>query len=138
MDLENSGVSVFFPTPVQAATNLQNATLFTRLNARATPQAVKAALESTPTLRNTFCLGHLNNVLIFGSNGEDHCTHVRAVLQMMRDKGMTADIHKCAFTKPKWDDAGFHIERVRGDGEAFMVVLREHLAPDALAGLAGS
>ncbi|KAL9022954.1 MAG: hypothetical protein Q9196_007452 [Gyalolechia fulgens] len=83
--MQDTGVSVFYPDPVQAAINLKNATIFTRINIIATPQTVRAALESTSVLQNTFCLGHLNNVLIFDGDTQEHTLHVRAVLQMLRD-----------------------------------------------------
>ncbi len=52
---------------------------------------------------------------------------------MLRDKDLTADIEKCAFDKRTWAEAGFHIDPVQARGKvAFMVVLREHLTPDAL------
>ncbi|KAL8692041.1 MAG: hypothetical protein Q9218_002850 [Villophora microphyllina] len=98
--LQHSGVSVFYPHVAQAATNLKNATLFTRINVIASPETVKTALESTPTLLNTFCLGHLNNVLVFDSDREQHVPHVCTLLNMMRDKGLKADIDLCAFDKP--------------------------------------
>ena len=50
------------------------------------------------------------------------------------DKDLRADIKKCEFNKRTWAEAGFHIDPVRGRGKvASMVVLREHLMPDALA-----
>ncbi|KAL8769236.1 MAG: hypothetical protein Q9209_004737 [Squamulea sp. 1 TL-2023] len=131
--VQNSGVSVFYPSPVRAATNLTNATIFTRINIIADPQVVQAALESTPALQNTFCLGHLNNILVFDGDKDNHTSHVRTVLQMLTDKSLKADIHGCAFNKDSWVEAGFHIEPVGGNGQkAFMVVLREHCAPGAL------
>ncbi|KAL8941824.1 MAG: hypothetical protein Q9216_002024 [Gyalolechia sp. 2 TL-2023] len=131
--MENTGVSVFYPTPAQAATNLKNATIFTRINILAAPQNISAALESSSTLQNTFCLGHLNNILVFGDKKEEHYDHVRAVMQVLKDKDLRADIRHCAFTKSNWTEAGFQISPVGGDRrQAFMVVLREHLAPDAL------
>ncbi|KAL9576151.1 MAG: hypothetical protein Q9212_007341 [Teloschistes hypoglaucus] len=130
--LENTGVSVFYPSPASAGTNLKNATLFTRINIIASPEVTKAALESTPTLQNTFCLGHLNNVLIFDNDGEEHTSHVSAVLEMLVARDLKAYIHGCAFDKASWTDAGFQFDNA--GREAFMVVLREHLAPDARNG----
>jgi hypothetical protein len=132
--LQSSRATIFYPTPGAAAENLQNATLFTRIYIRTTPQVVADALEKSPHLTNTFLLGHYNNVLVFDRVQEEHTTHVRAVLQMLRDKGLKADIDHCAFDKPSWAGAGFYIDPIKAAGKvAFMVVLREHLAPDALA-----
>ncbi|KAI4166613.1 MAG: hypothetical protein LQ343_007908, partial [Gyalolechia ehrenbergii] len=107
--MDNTGVSLFYPTPAQAATNLENAKIFTRIYVLATSENVKTALESTPTVQNIFCLGHLNNILVFDDEKEEHWVHVRAVLQMLKDKGLTADAHRCAFTKASWAEAGFQI-----------------------------
>ncbi len=64
-------------------------------------------------------------------------THVRAVLQMLQNRGMRANLKRCAFTKPNWAEAGFHIEALgREDKQAFMVLLREHIAPEALGDVA--
>jgi len=129
-----SAATIFFPALPAAAQNLQTATLFTRIHIRATPQIVKDALENTPNLKQSFLLGHHSDVLVFDRVEEEHVTHVRALLQMLRDKDLKADLEKCAFNKKTWAEAGFHIDPVQGRGKvAFMVVLREHLTPDALA-----
>ena len=132
----SSGCSVFYPKPALAADNLKNAMLFTRLHLRTTPQTTQAVLDSAPQLRNTFLLGHLNNVLIFDTDHEQHVAHVNAVLDMLRGKDIKADIELCAFHKPSWTEAGFYIDPIGKDGQqAFLVTLREHLAPDALAAI---
>lgn len=131
---ELGATSVFYPHHRSAADSLKSANLFTRVHIRATPEAAKIAVESTPQLRNTFCLLHHNDVLVFDKAKEDHITHTRAVLQMLRDKNMKADIDRCAFDKETWGEAGFHIDPL-SDGEAFMIILREHLADDALASI---
>ncbi|KAI4181127.1 MAG: hypothetical protein LQ348_005071 [Seirophora lacunosa] len=128
MDLQNPDVSLFYPSVAQAATNLQEATIFTRINLLETPEHVATTLESTPALLNQFCLGHLNHVLIFSRDEQEHTAHVRAVMQAFLDKGMRADIDKYAFHKANWAEAGFQISPVgRDDQGAFMVVLREHI-----------
>ncbi|KAL8628826.1 hypothetical protein Q9189_005458 [Teloschistes chrysophthalmus] len=125
--LENNGVDVIYPSPA-SATNLKNATLFTRINIIASPEVTKAALQNTPTLQNTFCLGHTNNVLIFDNDAQEHTSHVRAVLEMLMARDLKAYIHGCAFNKASWTDAGFRIENI---GRAFMVALTEFFASDA-------
>lgn len=128
-----TGASVFYPDRPQAATNLKNATIFTRINIRAAPSEVKAALDNSPEIRNTFCLAHYSDVLVFNDAQEEHMTHVRAVLRMLQNRGMKANLKRCAFTKPNWAEAGFHIEALgREDKQAFMVLLREHIMPEAL------
>ncbi|KAI4189863.1 MAG: hypothetical protein LQ346_005042 [Caloplaca aetnensis] len=132
MALRNTCVSVFYPSQAQAASNLRNATIFTRIHILATPKDVKTVLESTPTIQETFCLRHLNNVLIFDSDEEEHISHVRAVLRLIGDNDMEADTDDSMFHKRSWMGAGFRIALVDGNHhEAFMVALLEHLAPDA-------
>jgi len=126
-----TGASVFYPSPPQAAARLKNATLFTRIHMLATPSKPKAALDGSPDVRNTFCLGHYSDVLVFDVVKEAHTTHVCAGLQMMEDWDLRADIDRCAFDKPNWAEAGFYIKTVGRDRQAFMVLLREDMAPDA-------
>ncbi|KAL8954668.1 MAG: hypothetical protein Q9193_007146 [Seirophora villosa] len=128
MDLQNPNVSLFYPSVAQPATNLQEATIFTRINLLETPENVATNLESAPALHKQFCLGHLNNVLIFSRDEEEHTAHVLAVMQVFLDKGMRADIDKCALHMASWTEAGFQISPVvRDDQGAFVVVLREHI-----------
>lgn len=88
----SSVATVFYPSGPQAATNLKNATLFTRLNILAAPAAVSAMLDRNQQIRNTFCLGHYNDVLIFGTETEAHQENVRTVLQMLRDENTKANL----------------------------------------------
>lgn len=128
--------SVFYPSPPQAATRLKNATLFTRIHMLATPLELKAALNNSPNIRNTFCFGHYSDVLVFDVVKEAHTTHVRAVLQTMEDRNLRGDIRRCAFDKLNWKDAGFYIRTVDPEKNAFMVLLREDMAPDAFDDMA--
>ena len=126
-------VSIFSPSSAAAATFLKKATFFTRLGIRATPEVVKHVLESTTGISNTFCIEHFNEILVFDINKNLHVTHVTRVMQMLEDNNLKADIERCAFEKPSWAEAGFHIKPVsqqRGN-QAFIVLLREHLAPEA-------
>lgn len=126
-----SGATVFYPEPQVAAQMLQAATVFTRINVRATSETVMEALNRSPHLQNTFLLGHLNNILVFDADQEEHTTHVKAVLQMLTDEKLKADIKLCAFTKPSWVEAGFRIEVIQTIPDtAFMILLSEHLQVD--------
>ena len=52
---------------------------------------------------------------------------------MLRDKDMKANIRLCVFNKPNQTEAGFYIDLVNKDGQqAFMIILKKHLAPDVL------
>ena len=124
--------SVFYPQDPQAATNLTNATLFTRTNVIADPEAVKTALEGCPHTHNTFLVGHFNDILIFDTVETVHTVHVQVVMQMLQDNNLYSDIQRCAFLQPTWAKAGFFIKPINEAGNCFMIILREHMAPDAL------
>ena len=129
--------TVFYPTDPDAASNLQNATIFTRINIRASAETVKQMFDISPALLNSFCLGHYNDVLIFDLTEADHTPHVRTLLLSLQAKGLKADIKKCAFNQPSWANAGFHIEPLGSQGKrAFMVLLRENIAAEARQDLA--
>lgn len=135
-DPDSVPCSVFYPSSTAACQRLKNATLFTRISVRSTPEEVKRGIESTPGISNTFCLLHFNDVLIFDIKKEVHTTHVRSVLQMLRDKDLKAAIERSTFFQPGWAEAGFQISPVgKKDGqECFMVLLRDHIAPEARQG----
>ena len=129
--------TVFFPEDPQAAENLKAATIFTRINIRATPQEVNEMFAHSPSISFTFCLGHLNDVLLFDVVEADHIPHVRTLLQSLQEKGMKANLQRCAFNQSSWANAGFHIQPLSAPGKkAFMVVLRENIAPEARQSLA--
>jgi hypothetical protein len=107
-----SPASVFYPSPVSAATNLKTATLFTRLHILASPSDVQTAIANNPNLRATFMLGHHSDVLVFDKEKELHTAHVRMVLQMCKEKDLRCALQKCAFDMPDWTAAGFHIEEI--------------------------
>ena len=132
-DPASAPASIFYPSSAAASTRLKKATFFTRLGIRATPEVVKHVLESTAGISNTFCLGHYNDILVFDVKKDLHEAHVKSVLQMREDNHLKADIERCAFDKPGWAEAGFHIQPVskQHGKQAFMVLLREHLAPEA-------
>ena len=132
-DPASAPASVFYPSSAAASTRLKKATFFTRLGIRATPEIVKRLLETTTGISNTFCLGHYNDILVFDMKKDLHEAHVKSVLQMLKDNNLKADLGRCAFDKPGWAEAGFHIEPVsqQHGKQAFMVLLREHVAPEA-------
>ena len=126
-----SGATVFYPDTQQAAKNLLNATIFTRINILATPSLVTDIISASSDLRNTFCLGHMNDVLFFDTDKSEHTSHVDILLQLLEDRDMKASLRRCAFNKPNWTEAGFYIEPVgKGDKKCFMVVLAEHISDE--------
>jgi hypothetical protein len=76
--LGSSVASIFYSKSASAADNLKNATLFTRIHIRATPQAAQDALNSAPQLRNTFLFVNLSDILVFEKDKEQHETNVAA------------------------------------------------------------
>lgn len=71
--------------------------------------------------------------MVFDNDKDQHFTHVDDLLQTIGEKDMKCDIDYTAFDKPNWREAGFHIESIGKNGQrAFMIVLRENLAPDAI------
>lgn len=129
----STGTSVFYPDSAQAATNLKHATLFTRICVLTTSESLRVALDESPQIKNTYCLAHYNDILIFDSVDDEHMTHTRAVLEILQTKDMNASLPRCAFQKPTWAEAGFYVQALgAGEKQAFMVLLREHIAPEAL------
>jgi hypothetical protein len=116
-----TNVSVFFPADRSAYGNLRKATLFTRLHIRHSSQQVASALNQTPSVKQTFCLAHQNIILVFDTENETHVEHVKAVLQMLRDSNMFADIKGCVFDVVDAKKAGFQLDSL-GDHGAIMVV----------------
>lgn len=116
-----TNVSVFFPADRSAYDNVQKATLFTRLHIRHSGQQVASALSRTPSVKQTFCLAHQNIILAFDTEHATHIEHVKAVLQMLRDNNMFADIKRCVFDAADAKKAGFQLDSL-GDHGAVMVV----------------
>ena len=46
---------------------------------------------------NDFCQAYLNNILIYSKSRKEHVSHVRKVLQKLREAGLQVDILKCEF-----------------------------------------
>ncbi|KAB2572616.1 hypothetical protein BFW01_g942 [Lasiodiplodia theobromae] len=70
-----TNVSVFVPSNPTAFDNARDATCYTRLGTRHSAQELKAALEASPDLDNTFCLSVNNVVLVFSASAEEHTAH---------------------------------------------------------------
>jgi hypothetical protein len=130
-----SAFSFFYHIPSSAIDNLKDATIFTRLHLQATPQAVQNAVSSMPELQNTFLLVHLNRILLFDHDREQHSAHLRAVLAMLQRKGIEFILHLSAWFKPSWKEAGFDIWQPGEVGHVLALVLREHLGPELLEAL---
>ena len=46
-----------------------------------------------------FCTAFLNNILIYSDTLEEHCIHVRRVLEVLKGVGLTLKLEKCEFHK---------------------------------------
>ena len=44
-----------------------------------------------------FCTAYLDDIMIYSDNELEHETHVRKVLERLRNAGLQADIKKCEF-----------------------------------------
>ncbi|EXJ73083.1 uncharacterized protein A1O5_04232 [Cladophialophora psammophila CBS 110553] len=117
-------MSVFCPVDTSAYDNIEDATLWTRITTRHTHQEMVVALNTAPAVKQTFCLTHLNVILVFTVGDEDtHTQHVRTVLQMCQDNNMKANLQACVFNAPDAEKAGFRFEKVgSGDNRALIVV----------------
>ena len=46
-----------------------------------------------------FCMAFLDDILIYSDTLEEHCIHVRCVLQVLKGAGLTLKPEKCEFHK---------------------------------------
>jgi hypothetical protein len=87
-----TNVVVWAPAIPTAFEKARDANIFTRLGTRHPHEELKAALDTTPEIQQTFCLSVNNVILVFSADQDEHDLHVDKVLQMLQDRGMTADI----------------------------------------------
>jgi hypothetical protein len=48
---------------------------------------------------NVFCIAYLNDILIYNRIRKEHLSHVRKMLESLRQAGLYAKIQKCEFFK---------------------------------------
>ncbi|KAF3084131.1 hypothetical protein TWF594_011802 [Orbilia oligospora] len=116
-----TNIAVWTPSDETAFENARSATVFTRIGTRHSPDELKAVLDATPTVKQTFCLSVNNVLLIFSDNIESHRADVRAVLTMLQGNSMKADPRDCVWDAGEAMDAGIRLEQV-GEHKAYMVV----------------
>lgn len=76
-------------------------------NATATFQRV---LEITLShVRRQVCLVHLDDVIVFSENVDDHGRHLDTLLSLLHDAGITLKLRKCFFFQPRLEYLGLVI-----------------------------
>ncbi|KAK6536562.1 hypothetical protein TWF281_000788 [Arthrobotrys megalospora] len=116
-----TNVAVWTPSDETAFDNARSATIFTRIETRHSPDQLAAALQATPSVKQSFCLSVNNVLLIFSTDTEEHRRDVRVVLEMLLERSMRADPRGCVWEAGKSTDAGVRLEQV-GEHKAYMVV----------------
>ena len=76
-------------------------------NAPATFQAY--VNEAMRGLLDVTCIVYIDNILIFSKVGEDHASHMRAVLERMREYKLYAKLSKCEFDVEEVSFLGFRV-----------------------------
>ena len=54
---------------------------------------------------------YLDDILVSGSNAEEHLQNLRALLQRLQDKGLRCNLDKCVFAQPSVDYLGHTLSR---------------------------
>lgn len=83
-----------------------------------------------------FCSAYIDDILIYSQTEAEHESHVRKILQKLRDAGLQADIKKCEFHVTETKFLGYIVGRdgVRVDPEKVAVV-RDWKAPTTVKGV---
>ena len=55
--------------------------------------------------------GHLDDVIVYSANPEEHVTHVRTILAVLRQHQLYAKIQKCEFSKEEMTFVGFLVSK---------------------------
>jgi hypothetical protein len=58
---------------------------------------------------NTFVLVYLDDIIIYSENPEEHETHVRLVLELLREHSLFCNLEKCQFNMPSVNYLGYVI-----------------------------
>lgn len=112
----NGNEQVFTPEDPQDIDNLRKATLFTRLDVRAAPIQVIAALDPVHEIRTAWTAVVRNVIFVFDreEDKDDHIEHVRLVLEkVVRANSMTCDIDGCVFNVGTAAKAGLTVKETR-------------------------
>ena len=58
-----------------------------------------------------FMVVYFDDILIYSHTESEHCTHIRQVLQVLRDNKLYANLEKCTFAKDKVIFLGFVVSK---------------------------
>ena len=58
-----------------------------------------------------FVVVYFDDILIYSHTESEHCTHIRQVLQVLRDNKLYANLEKCSFAKDKVIFLGFVVSK---------------------------
>lgn len=103
-------VSVFQPRDPQAYKNVLKAKSFTRLRFRLAPAELRATVDKTSAVKETFCLCHQTILLVFSDGMEIHEDHVELVMKKMGENGGQFDVMGCVFHVKCAEEAGFKLQ----------------------------
>jgi Reverse transcriptase (RNA-dependent DNA polymerase) len=83
-----------------------------------------------------FATAYLDDILIYSEDPKEHATHVKKVLQRLRDAGLQVDIKKCEFNTTRTKYLGFIISTkgIEVDPDKVSVV-RDWKAPGTVRGI---
>jgi len=73
---------------------------------------------------NDFCTAYLDDIIIYSKNKLEHETHVKKVLERLRNAGLQVDIKKCEFRVKRTKYLGFivSIDSIKVDLEKVEVI----------------
>ena len=55
---------------------------------------------------------YIDNIIIFSRSPEEHVKHLKLILSLLEDSGITLSLGKCYFTQPTIYTLGHHISRL--------------------------
>jgi len=58
---------------------------------------------------DSFCVGYLDDLLIFSETWEDHLKHIRIIFRKIREANLTLKLSKCEFAAAELDYLGHHV-----------------------------
>ena len=60
-----------------------------------------------------FCVGLLDDVIVYSATAEEHVAHVRTILAILRKHQLYAKIQKCEFSKEEMKFVGFQVSKTK-------------------------